>query len=225
MLDFARDNALARLTLDSGIGTRNDLGAGTGHDHTFQRHAGRRCRRAHSCRQPLMAKPSLTRFRARMVEGRKNGRRSVFRPGHFRLCLCRRRVQKSWRSRARAMLHLACQSAARMRGMPGPFAAPRPVPQPATRGRTRPVRCGSARSATRRRARTDRTARRIESGARGLYQLQPGKLGARCGAPDRGWLSPGRIARGRPVPLVNARRTGELFRPRSGLTRVRRGSA
>ena len=91
--------------------------------------------------------------------------------------------------------------------------APRPVPPPARRGRARALRLSDPRSATRRSRRAGRPARRLVSRSDRLGQLQPGHVRARREGAGRRRIQARMGAAGRPVPLVDARRTRRLLHP------------
>ncbi len=106
--------------------------------------------------------------------------------------------------------HLACKAAADRAQLPVHAFHRDLFRNPLAARRTRPLCRGPARSAPRRRARTGRAHRR-ERGAEGrLHQLQPFQLGARCADAGGSRVRAQGTAPGRAVSLVDPCGIGEL---------------
>jgi 23S rRNA (uracil1939-C5)-methyltransferase len=188
-LDFARDNALARLTIDQGYGPETlwepepvtvtlagvPVGLPPGAFLQATADAERR----------MVADAADWLGDARLIADLFAGL------GTFAFGRGRAR-------RASGLQERRCTG-----GRSGAGAPPRSVPLAARSGGAEPLRRRTARSAPRRRARSGGRDCGKHAGARGLCQLQSVKLGARCGGAGRGGLPANETAARGPVPVVD----------------------
>ena len=214
LLDFCRDNGLARLTLDQGYGAGDAAGSPSRSTVTLVGRAGRITRRRFPAGD-RDGEAALVGGGARMAR-RQQARWPTCSPGSA-LSPSRWRVRPaSLAAEAARDAHLACRRPRRPRAAAGPSAASRPVPQPAARrgaGRVRRACCSIRRAP----ARASRWRSWRESAVPRIVYVScnPSSWARDAKVLVEAGYRLAEVAPGRPVPLVDPRRAGEPVRPLS----------